>query len=58
MNANESNNVVARVENLKVHYPIRKGFLNFGEKKTLKAVDGVSFSLQKGIFCFRLSSHS
>lgn len=42
------NEIVAKIENLKVHYPIRKGFLNFGEKKTLKAVDGVSFSLKKG----------
>ncbi len=37
-----------KVENLKVHYPIRTGFINLGEKKFLKAVDGVSFELNSG----------
>ncbi|RHW38033.1 dipeptide ABC transporter ATP-binding protein [Neobacillus notoginsengisoli] len=34
------------VRDLKQHYTIKKGFL--GEKKTVKAVDGVSFSLEQG----------
>jgi oligopeptide/dipeptide ABC transporter ATP-binding protein len=37
-----------KVENLKVHYPVRTDFFNFGQKKFLKAVDGVSFELQSG----------
>jgi oligopeptide/dipeptide ABC transporter ATP-binding protein len=41
-------NPVLKVQNLKVHYPVRTGFFNFGEKKFLKAVDGVSFHLQPG----------
>ena len=40
--------IIARIKDLKVHYPIRKGFLNIGEKQTLKAVDGVSLDLAKG----------
>lgn len=40
--------IVAEIKDLKVHYPIRSGFMNLGEKKTLKAVDGVSFALRKG----------
>jgi oligopeptide transport system ATP-binding protein len=42
------NGPVARIENLKVHYPIRGGFLNIGKKETLKAVDGVSLDLAPG----------
>ena len=44
----EQTPVVTRIENLKVHYPIRKGFFAFGEKKTLKAVDGVNLEVRKG----------
>lgn len=41
-------NPILRVHNLKVHYPLRSGFFNFGKKQFLKAVDGVSFHLQPG----------
>jgi oligopeptide/dipeptide ABC transporter ATP-binding protein len=34
------------IKDLKQHFPIKKGFL--GEKKVVKAVDGVSFTLNKG----------
>ena len=37
---------VLEVTNIKVHYPV-KGPL-FSKKQTLKAVDGVSFSINKG----------
>ena len=37
-----------KVQDLKVHYPVRTGFFHWGEKKVLRAVDGVSFSLQPG----------
>jgi len=40
--------VVARIENLKVHFPIRKGFLSFKPKQTLKAVDGISLTIPQG----------
>lgn len=39
---------VLSIRNLKVHYPIRGGFLSFGNKQTLKAVDGVSLDLAPG----------
>jgi len=39
---------VLRVKDLKVHYPIRSGFFGIGERKTLKAVDGVSLELFQG----------
>jgi len=39
---------IARIQNLKVHFPIRGSFLSFGHKHTLKAVDGVSLDLAKG----------
>jgi oligopeptide/dipeptide ABC transporter ATP-binding protein len=34
------------IKDLKQHFPIKKGL--FGEKKVVKAVDGVSFTLEKG----------
>lgn len=40
--------VIARVENLKMHFPVRSGFLSLKEKQTLKAVDGVNFTLNQG----------
>jgi oligopeptide transport system ATP-binding protein len=40
--------LAASIENLKVHFPVRGGFLHFGEQPTLKAVDGVSLQLAKG----------
>ncbi len=36
-----------RVEDLKVHFPVRRGFLR-RQVDAIKAVDGVSFTLQKG----------
>jgi oligopeptide transport system ATP-binding protein len=37
-----------RVENLKVHFPIRTGGVLIGQYTPLKAVDGVSFTLNQG----------
>ncbi|HYE50483.1 MAG TPA: dipeptide ABC transporter ATP-binding protein [Azospirillaceae bacterium] len=37
-----------RVEDLKVHFPIRTGGVLFGKYTPLKAVDGVSFDLRAG----------
>lgn len=37
-----------RVEDLKVHFPIRTGGVVFGKYTPLKAVDGVSFTLKAG----------
>lgn len=39
---------ILRVDNLKVHYPVREGFMSLGEKRYLKAVDGVSLKLHEG----------
>lgn len=39
---------IVKVKDLKVHYPIRSGFLSFGPTHTLKAVDGVSFDVMPG----------
>jgi oligopeptide transport system ATP-binding protein len=36
---------IVKIEDLKVHYPVRHGFFNFGTKQTVKAVDGVSFEV-------------
>lgn len=41
-----ANNTSIRIENLKKHFTVRHGF--FSEKKTLKAVDGVTFEIRKG----------
>lgn len=43
-------NPLVQVENLKVHFPVKDSAASalFGSKKVLKAVDGVSFSIQKG----------
>ncbi|HKP56124.1 MAG TPA: oligopeptide/dipeptide ABC transporter ATP-binding protein [Polyangiales bacterium] len=46
--ASGANDEVLRVENLAVHFPISQGF-GFGkQKRSVKAVDGVSFSLNRG----------
>ena len=37
-----------RVEELQVHFPLRKGVLIQRQIGTVKAVDGVSFALQRG----------
>lgn len=46
------NNELVRVENLYKHFPVQSGFLasllHRGEVPAVKAVDGVSFSIQKG----------
>ncbi|MEZ4749577.1 MAG: dipeptide/oligopeptide/nickel ABC transporter ATP-binding protein [Bdellovibrionota bacterium] len=42
------NETVLSVQGLKVHYPVRKGFLNFAKRRYLKAVDGVTIELAKG----------
>jgi peptide/nickel transport system ATP-binding protein len=39
---------VLRVEELQVHFPLRKGVLIQRQIGTIKAVDGVSFALQRG----------
>ncbi len=39
---------ILKVQNLKVHYPVRSGFINFKPQSFLKAVDGVSFDLFPG----------
>lgn len=39
---------ILQVQGLKVHYPVRSGFMNLGPKTFLKAVDGVSFDLYPG----------
>ena len=40
--------VLLRVSDLKVHFPIRKGIVIQREVATVKAVDGVTFSLRRG----------
>jgi oligopeptide/dipeptide ABC transporter ATP-binding protein len=42
----ESRMALLEVKDLKQHFAIKKGFL--GEKKTVKAVDGVSFKIEQG----------
>ncbi len=39
---------VLNVQDLKVHYPVRNGFMNLGKRTFLKAVDGVSLRLFQG----------
>lgn len=43
-----ASDTLLKVIDLKVHYPVRTNYFNFGQKKFLKAVDGVSFELQSG----------
>src|SRR5713101_2501896 len=46
-----SEDSLVQVENLKKHFPLKKGFLSTvfsGEKETVKAVDGISFHVGKG----------
>ena len=40
--------VLVRVENLKKHFPIRRGFLIQRQVGAIKAVDGVSFDIYRG----------
>lgn len=44
----EDNKVVLKVQNLKVHYPLRKKLLQWGPSSSLRAVDGVSLELAAG----------
>ncbi len=46
-NENQQHSVLLEVKDLKVHFPIRRGVLK-RTVGTVKAVDGVSFNLQKG----------
>jgi len=49
--SDDSEEFVLRVENLKKHFPLRKGFFETmlsREEATVKAVDGVSFNVRKG----------
>ena len=39
---------ILRVENLKVHFPVATGLFNRRPAATVKAVDGVSFTLRRG----------
>jgi oligopeptide transport system ATP-binding protein len=43
-----SESSVLKIKDLKVHYPLRKGFFELGKSRTLKAVDGISFELMPG----------
>ena len=43
----EKNDVLVRVEDLKLHFPISHGLLS-SKKSVLKAVDGVTFSIRRG----------
>src|SRR3989441_7402414 len=46
-----SEEYVMKVEGLKKHFPLKKGFFATvmgGEKETVKAVDGISFSVKRG----------
>ncbi|WP_254846458.1 ABC transporter ATP-binding protein [Hymenobacter sp. CRA2] len=46
-NATLTNEVLLRVQDLRVHYPVRKGF--FGRAtEVVRAVDGVSFDIRRG----------
>lgn len=42
-----SNEILIEVKNLKKYFPVKNEFLS-GEKKYVKAVDGVSFNIKKG----------
>ena len=39
---------ILRVEDLKVHFPITKGILIQRQVATVKAVDGISFTIRRG----------
>jgi ABC-type oligopeptide transport system ATPase subunit len=40
--------IAAKIENLSVHYALRRNFLGVGQRKVVKAVQGVSFDLKQG----------
>lgn len=43
---NQNTNVILQASNLKKYYPVRKGI--FGQQHLVKALDGISFELEKG----------
>ena len=43
-----ANDLILRVEDLKVHFPITKGIIIQRKVATVKAVDGVSFTIRRG----------
>ena len=45
---NPADEPILRVEDLKVHFPITKGILIQRKVATVKAVDGVSFTIRRG----------
>jgi oligopeptide transport system ATP-binding protein len=44
----EASKPLLEVRDLKVHFPVRRGGLLFGEHRLLRAVDGVSFDIRPG----------
>jgi oligopeptide transport system ATP-binding protein len=45
---NSSSEPILRVEDLKVHFPVTKGIIFQRQAATVKAVDGVSFTIRRG----------
>src|SRR6201991_4311660 len=45
---NASSEPILRVEDLKVHFPVTKGIIFQRQVATVKAVDGVSFTIRRG----------
>jgi oligopeptide transport system ATP-binding protein len=45
---NSSSEPILRVEDLKVHFPVTKGIIFQRQVATVKAVDGVSFTIRRG----------
>ena len=43
-----SDNIILKIDDLKVHFPVRSGFLRRDSNVTVKAVDGVSLTIKKG----------
>jgi oligopeptide transport system ATP-binding protein len=43
-----ANEPILRVEDLKVHFPVTKGIIFQRQVATVKAVDGVSFTIRRG----------
>lgn len=46
-NGHAENDVLLKVENLKMHFPIRRGLMQ-RQVGTIKAVDGISFEVRRG----------
>jgi oligopeptide transport system ATP-binding protein len=43
-----ANEPILRVEDLKVHFPVTKGIIIQRQVATVRAVDGVSFTIRRG----------